>query len=52
MSDEAGFTSEKMGLRIIEGLDTMFENFKPRPKFEFINVNELEEDTLPHNLIY
>lgn len=52
MSDEAGFTSEKMGLRIIEGLDSMFENFKSRPKFEFINVNELEEDTLPHNLIY
>jgi glycosyltransferase involved in cell wall biosynthesis len=52
MSDEAGFTSEKMGLRIIESLNSMFDNFKPRHKFEFINVTELEEETLSHPLIY
>ena len=52
MSDEAGFTSEKMGLRIIESLNSMFDNFKPRRKFEFINVTELEEETLSHPLIY
>lgn len=37
---EAGFTAEKMGERVIEGMDELFSTWKPREKFELINVNE------------
>ena len=52
MSDEAGFTAEMMAKRIIKNIDKTFETFTPREKFEFINVTELEEDKLPHKLLY
>lgn len=39
-SDEAGFTSEKMAERFIEGIDATFENFKknPRSRYEFMKI--------------
>jgi len=52
MSDEAGFTAEIMAQRTIKNIDKTFETFTPRKKFEFINVTELEEDKLPHKLLY
>jgi hypothetical protein len=42
LSDEAGFTSEKMGVNIIETLDELFATWKPREKYEFINLNEVK----------
>ena len=40
ISDEAGFTSEKMAERFIEGIDATFENFKehPRARYEFMKL--------------
>jgi glycosyltransferase involved in cell wall biosynthesis len=51
-SEEAGFTAEIMGQRIINNIDKVFETFTPRERYEFINVNEVEEDKLPHKLLY
>ena len=33
LSDEAGFTAEKMSNKVIDGMDELFKTFKPRPKF-------------------
>jgi hypothetical protein len=52
LSDEAGFTGEKMGKRIIENLDTLFATWKPRVKFELINTKNVEKRTLNHKLVY
>jgi len=52
LSNEAGFTQDHQALRIIEGLETLFNTWKPREKFEFINANEYKTPTLNHKLIY
>ena len=43
---------EKMGQRVIKTLDTLFKTWKPREKYEFINVNEVKDKTIPHKLVY
>jgi hypothetical protein len=50
--NEAGFTGEKQGERIIEAFDELFKTWKPREKFEFINVNEVEDRIIKHELLY
>ena len=50
--EEAGFTSKLMTKRVIEGVDKTFENFTPRPKFEFIDTSKVEMPTLNHELLY
>jgi glycosyltransferase involved in cell wall biosynthesis len=52
LSDEAGFTGEKMGQRIIKILDKLFKTWKPREKYEFINTNEVKDKVVPHKLVY
>jgi glycosyltransferase involved in cell wall biosynthesis len=52
MGNEAGFTAQHQAQRVIKNIDKTFKNFKPREKFEFINVNEYPTDTVPHKLIY
>ena len=52
INDEAGFTQDHQALRIIEGLETLFNTWKPREKFEFINANEYKTPTLNHKLVY
>jgi len=52
MSDEAGFTAEKMSNRIIESIDTLFENWKPRSKFELINTDINIKKIQKHQLTY
>tara|TARA_R110000796_G_scaffold93917_3_gene198558 strand:- start:4129 stop:5139 length:1011 start_codon:yes stop_codon:yes gene_type:complete len=52
LSDEAGFTSEKMSNRIIEGLDELFDTWKPREKFEFLKDTDFESRVLKHKIIY
>jgi len=52
LSDEAGFTSEKMGENIIETLDELFATWKPREKYEFINLNETKDRVITHKLLY
>lgn len=52
IGDEAGFTGKEMGNRVITHVNTLFETWKPREKYEFINVTELPEEKLMHELIY
>jgi hypothetical protein len=52
IGDEAGFTGEKMGKRIIENLDTLFSTWKPRKNFELINTKNIEKRVLNHKLQY
>jgi hypothetical protein len=52
ISDEAGFTSEKMSNKVIESVDKLFQTWKPRERFEFLNINETKKRVLNHKLIY
>ena len=52
LSDEAGFTSEKMADRIIEGMDALFSTWKPRPKFLFYKDTDYTPRVLRHKLEY
>jgi glycosyltransferase involved in cell wall biosynthesis len=52
LGDEAGFTGEKMGKRIIENLDELFATWKPRAKFELIDTKNVEKRVLNHKLVY
>jgi len=52
LSDEAGFTGEKMGKRIIENLDELFATWTPRAKFELINTKNTEKRVLNHKINY
>ena len=52
LSDEAGFTGEKQGIRVMNAFDELFSTWKPREKFEFINTNEVKDRKVNHKLIY
>ena len=52
LGDEAGFTSEHQGKRVIEALDTLFDIWKPREKYEVINTNEYKGKFINHKIIY
>ena len=52
LSDEAGFTAEKMGKKVIETLDTLFKTWKPREKFELLDTKNVEKRVLNHKLRY
>jgi glycosyltransferase involved in cell wall biosynthesis len=49
---EAGFTAQRMGQRIVEGMDTLFNIWEPREYYEFINTNKVKLPTVPHKLLY
>ena len=51
-SEEAGFTGQQMSERIIKNLELLFQTWTPKPHFEIINVNKVQEDKLPHKLLY
>jgi glycosyltransferase involved in cell wall biosynthesis len=51
-SEEAGFTSEQMSQRIVEGMDELFDTWKPRLKFEFLKDTDFEQRVLKHKLVY
>ena len=50
--DEAGFTSEKMSNKIIKHMDTLFETWKPRERYELILAGEVAKKKLVHKLVY
>jgi hypothetical protein len=52
LGDEAGFTSEKMGNRVIDALEELFETWEPREKYELIKAGEYKKKVLNHKLIY
>ena len=45
-SDEAGFTSKRMGERFIENLEVLFKNWKPQPRF---TVTKIDDNTKLNN---
>jgi glycosyltransferase involved in cell wall biosynthesis len=52
LSEEAGFTSEIQGIRVIKAFDELFTTWKPREKYEFINTNEVKDRKINHKLLY
>ena len=50
--EKAGLTSEAMAERAINAIDKLFNTWIPREKYELINVNEVKEDTINHELLY
>jgi glycosyltransferase involved in cell wall biosynthesis len=50
--DEAGFTAAHMGKRVIEGMNCLFENWTPRPKFTFHKDTDVRKRVLNHKLVY
>jgi len=52
LSDEAGFTSEKMSYRIIKNIDKLFKTWTPREKYELIKVDTRKPKHVPHTLEY
>jgi glycosyltransferase involved in cell wall biosynthesis len=50
--NEGGFTGKIMGERAIKAIDQLFLTWIPREKFEFINIAEVKEDELNHELLY
>jgi glycosyltransferase involved in cell wall biosynthesis len=49
---EAGFTSKIMGERIIKHIDTLFETWTPREKYELILAGEVVKKKIVHKLKY
>jgi len=52
LSQEAGFTSEIQGERIINAFDELFATWQPREKFELINANTYPNRVINHKIIY
>ena len=52
LSDEAGLTAEKMGNRVINTLDHLFDTWTPKDNYELVNSNDYKERVLKHKLLY
>jgi len=52
LSQEAGFTSEIQGERVINAFDELFATWQPREKFELINANTHPNRVINHKIIY
>ena len=52
LGKEAGFTSEIMSSRVIDGMDELFDKFQPRPKFTFTSDKDQNNKVLNHKLVY
>jgi glycosyltransferase involved in cell wall biosynthesis len=52
LSDEAGFTGERQGERVIENLDKLLSTWSPRPRYQVVKVPSPQPNVTPHNLVY
>jgi len=52
IEEEAGFTGDHQGKRVIEVFDELFSTWKPREKYELINTNEVKDRVINHKLLY
>ena len=52
IGEEAGFTAQIMGNRVIENLDNLFTTWKPRVRYEIFNPEEYTQEVLNHKLVY
>jgi len=51
-SDESMMSARWMAKNIIDGINETFEKWKPRDKFEFVQIEELKPKSIPHPLTY
>lgn len=51
LSKEARMSAAGMCENIIEGIDSTFDNFKPRSRYDIIKVEDYKADTVLHKLI-
>jgi glycosyltransferase involved in cell wall biosynthesis len=52
LGDEAGFTAQMMGDRVIEACDTLFNTWTPKPKYELVKIEKLKPNYINHSLVY
>ena len=52
LSDEAGFTGEKMSNKVIEAIDELFNTWKTREAFEVLDTDNDIKKVQTHNLVY
>jgi hypothetical protein len=52
LSDEAGFTAERQGERVMEAFTELFNTWKPREKYEIVNATEYKGKFLNHKIVY
>jgi glycosyltransferase involved in cell wall biosynthesis len=52
VGEEAGFTGEMMGKRVINAVDELFSTWQPREEFELLSDSGYEKRVLPHKLVY
>ena len=52
LGDEAGFTSEKMGKRFIDGMEELFSTWTPREKFGFYKDTDFKKRVIRHKVNY
>lgn len=52
IGQEAGFTAEKQGERVIENINNLFDIWQPRQKYKLIKFTPLKKKVAPHNLVY
>jgi glycosyltransferase involved in cell wall biosynthesis len=52
LSDEAGFTAEKMSQTFTEGMEDLFTTWVPREQFVFLKDTDFETRVLKHKLNY
>jgi len=52
LSDEAGFTGEKMSNKVIEAIDELFDTWETREVFEVLDTDEDIRKIQTHNLVY
>jgi glycosyltransferase involved in cell wall biosynthesis len=52
LSEEAGFTAEYQGKRVIEAVDELFDTWKSREAFEVIDTDNDTRKIQTHNLVY
>jgi glycosyltransferase involved in cell wall biosynthesis len=52
ISNEAGFTAEHQGNRVMEAFNTLFNTWKPREKYDITNATEYKGHHLKHKIYY
>ena len=52
ISDEAGFTSEKMAYRIMNNINELLETWEPRKRYTLIKIDKPDNNFVPHKLEY
>jgi glycosyltransferase involved in cell wall biosynthesis len=51
-SDESGMSARQMCVNVINSIDTTFDKFKPRSRFDVIKVQDKPKKYIKHKLIY